>query len=317
MNHAPSKFFGLVGWLLLIAGCGSATPPANSSTAADSGDGSTSVADDPTVPTERQTGPEAQKKGGAWPTPAKGARLLDRRTLKLDFDLNLSKNEQGVGIQSQAWSVTEERTLRIKDVAKGQISGLEVVYGKWEAAPLLDQSFSSVTNGQGYAIQSGSGDITVTRLKGTATPEETAAVTLEYGWVGGPSPLKQALLDTGLVPGSTVDSSPALALALYGTIPGVNSHDSTANLTLKSVDTTGASPALFDVTGAIKIKSKQTVFDVDLTGTVKVDGTTGWPLSIELTGVVRPSGQITHPKKGALTVGGKGKLVLSQTGETS
>jgi len=164
-------------------------------------------------------------------------------------------------------------------------------------------------------VTAGTGEVGVSRLKGTATSEENTAVALEYGWVGGPSPLKRALLQTGLTKGATVESSTALALALYGTIPGVDARESTAKLTLKSIDTSGSTTAVFEVAGSIKIKSKQTLFDVELTGTTTIDGATGWPLSIELTGIVRPSGQITHPKKGPLTVSGKGKLVITQTAE--
>lgn len=307
--------------LLGVLACGGTAPapntpesvPAASETPAAAED--TPAGDSPTPTVE--SAPSSEKATLVLPGPVKGFRLMDHRTLNLEFSLNLQKNGQGVGIDTRSWSLTEERTLRARNVGKAEITELELVYGKWEAAALLDQSFTPPTNGQSYlVVGNGDGGVKITRANGQPpSTEESTAVSDEYGWVGTPSPLRVALAEVGLEAGRKIPSSAAIALALYGTIPGVDPKNSTANLTLHSVEQ-GKNPSVrADVQGSVRIRSHKTVFDVELAGTAQIDTGTGLVRGLDLKGTIVPSGQITHPKKGALDVSGKGKLTLKQTSE--
>jgi hypothetical protein len=247
---------------------------------------------------------------------ASGLQMLDQRSLTLDFDLNLMKKGEGKGVQSGNWSFSEERTLRVKTAKKDTIKELQVVYGKWEAKPLLGLTYEMPTDGKTYLLASDGSNLKITR--GTSdhvTGEEERAVKAEYGWVGDRSPLREALVASKLEPGTNLGKSQALAQAILGAIPGADANQTELTATLEKVEGGAKKKALLKVEATTKIVSAKTTFAIELTGTAAVDVTSGWVVAADLSGTSQATGSVKHPKQGELEVSGKGKVKLTRKGE--
>ncbi len=243
-----------------------------------------------------------------------GLQTLEKRSAALDFDLNLSKKGTGSGIQHGEWSFSEERTLRVKKAKDNTILELEVVYGGWEAKPLLGMTYEVPTDGKTYVLTF-TDKLSIARGSEKVSPAEEKAVVSEYGWVGGPSPLHKALIDGKMVPEMHLTGSPQVSAALLGAIPGVDVARAGIMATFKSVKAQPRQTATLEVAGSFSIKTKKTTFDIELKGPADVDVATGWVQSMELQGTATISGQTDVPKKGAMDVEGKGKVTISRHSE--
>ena len=293
---------------------GAANPPANSGTsgAADSTPTSDAKSSESAAsPTE--TGKSTASSAGAADI-ATGLQTLEKRAASLDFDLNLSKHGQGSGIQHGEWSFSEDRTLRVKKAKDNKILELEVVYGKWEAKPLLGLTYEVPTDGKTYLL-SLTDKLNIVHGSEKASPAEEKAVSSEYGWVGNPSPLHKALIDAKLAPDSHLPTSAPISAALLGAIPGVDVAHAGIMVTIKSVKAQPRQTATLEVAGSFRISSKKTAFDIELKGPAEVDVATGWVQSMDLQGTATISGQTDVPKKGAMDVDGKGKFTISRHSE--
>jgi len=298
-------------------GCGgSAPPPASASTEAPGDSSSTSSASEATDAKSSNKGSlkgASSDDGGAGDLKT-GLQTLERRTASLDFDLNLSKKGAGSGVQHGEWSFAEERTLRVKKAKNNKVLELEVVYGKWEAKPLLGLTYEDPTNDKTYIVAFGD-KLTITHGSDKVTPAEEKAVSTEYGWVGNPSALAKALIDAKFAPETHLSGSPQISAALLGTIPGVDIAHAGIMATIKNVKDKPRKTATLDVAGSFSIKSKKTVFDIELKGPAEVDVATGWVQSMDLQGTATVSGQTEVPKKGTMDVEGKGKFTIGRHSE--
>lgn len=301
--------------VLAGTGCGGSAPPAASPsdtpTAAETGS-SASSADKPSASGSDEAKPDAAS-GGANDV-ATGLQTLEKRSASLDFDLNLSKHGAGSGVQHGVWSFAEERTLRVKKAKNNNILELEVVYGKWEAKPLLGMTYEVPTDGKTYVL-SFADKLSIARGKEKVSSDEEKAVLSEYGWVGNASPLHKALLDGKMVPEMHLTGSPQVSAALLGAIPGVDIAHASIMATFKSVKNQPRQTATLEVSGTFSIKGKKTTFDIELKGPAEVDVGTGWVQSMELQGTANISGQTEVPKKGVMDVEGKGKVTISRHSE--
>jgi hypothetical protein len=243
-----------------------------------------------------------------------GLQTLEKRSAALNFDLNLSKKGTGSGIQHGEWSFSEERTLRVKKAKDNTIQELEVVYGKWEAKPLLGMTYEVPTDGKTYVL-SFMNKLSIARGSEKVSSAEENAVVSEYGWVGGPAPLHKALIDGKMVPDMHLPGSPQVSAALLGAIPGVDVAHASIMAAFKSVKAQPRQTATLEVAGSFSIKTKKTTFDIDLKGPADVDVATGWVQSMELQGTATISGQTEVPKKGTMDVEGKGKVTISRHSE--
>jgi len=298
-----------------LAACGGSSPPAESPSnqaASESGASSSSESSDDGAGGTDSSKPAVESSGGAQITT--GLQTLERRAASLDFDLNLSKKGAGSGVQHGEWSFAEERTLRVKKAKDNKILELEVVYGKWEAKALLGLTYEVPTNDKTYIISFGD-KLNIAHGNEKVSPAEEKAVSSEYGWVGSPSPLAQALADAKLKPETHLSSSPQISAALLGAIPGVDIAHAGVMATIKGVKAGPRKTATLEVAGSFSIKSKKTVFDIELKGPAEVDVATGWVQSMDLQGTANVSGQTEVPKKGTMDVEGKGKVTISRHSE--
>jgi hypothetical protein len=318
----PRLFSSLL--LFAVLGCG-ATKPAETSGTSSSSEGSSTPSkseaspegsDSPTASSE---GAETKKDGasGDKTTIAPGLQLLDHRELSLTFDLTLLKNGDGKGIQSGDWSFSEERTLRVKTAKKDVITELQVVYGKWDAKPLLGRTYEMPTDGKTYLLAKDGSALKIVRGANDHVTggEEQRTIKAEYGWVGEHSPLRQALLDSKLEPGSNLGKSQELAQLILGEIPGADSSQSELSATLDKVEGGSRKKAVLKIAAKAKVVSDKTAFALELNGTATVDVATGWVIGADLGGAAQASGSIKHPKKGELDVNGKGKVKLTRKGD--
>lgn len=301
--------------------CGGTTKPAETSGSA-SEDRPSSDGADPAPAQSKADAEDATPESTNAPVADKttipaGLQLLDRRSLNLDFDLNLLKKGEGKGVQSGSWSFSEERTLRVKTAKKDVITEMQVVYGKWEAKPLLGLTYEMPTDGKTYLLSSDGSNLKIVRGSDTLSGgEERRAVDAEYGWVGARSPLRQALLDSKLEPGAKIGDGQALARLVLGEIPGADSSQSELSASLDKIEGTGArKKALLKVEAKTKITSAKTSFAIALTGTAAVDVATGWVVGADLAGTAQATGSVKHAKQGELEVSGKGKVTLTRKGE--
>ena len=293
----------------LLLGCGGTAAPAASAESPAAKDEASSSA--PASGSEPESAkPEGSGKSSAAEVIA-GVQALEKRSASLDFDLNLSKKGQGSGVQSGQWSFAEERTMRVKKAKDNKILELEVVYGKWEAKPLLGMTYEVPTDGKTYLV-SFVDNLSIMRGSEKAGPAEEKAVSSEYGWVGNASALRKAMLDAKLTPETQIAMSPLVNAALLGAIPGVDVAHAGIMASIKSVKSQGRKVATLDVAGSFSIKSKKTTFDIELRGPAEVDVPTGWVQSMELKGTVTVTGQTEVGKKGTMDVEGKGKFTLSR-----
>jgi len=298
-----------------FVGCGGSANPAASpgggSTNDTSGSSGTDTPDKASAVSD-DAKPAAAK--GSAADIAVGLQTLEKRSASLEFDLNLSKNGAGSGVQHGQWSFSEERTLRVKKAKNGIIQELEVVYGKWEAKPLLGMTYEVPTDGKTYLVAFVD-KLSIMRGTEKASSAEEKAVTTEYGWVGNASSLRQAMLDTKMAPDIHLTASPQISAALLGAIPGVDIAHAGIVASVKSVKSQPRQTATLEVAGSFSIKSKKTTFDIELKGPADVDVATGWVQSMDLQGTANITGQTDVPKKGAMDVEGKGKVSISRHSE--
>ncbi|MGE5788757.1 MAG: hypothetical protein ACM3ZE_29470, partial [Myxococcales bacterium] len=261
--------------LCMAAACGGASKPAEtggaeSNQAESSAAAADSEAAETEAPAEKDDG--ASAKHDDKTTIPSGLQLLDRRSLSLEFDLNLVKKGEGKGVQSGTWSFSEERTLRVKTAKKDVINELQVVYGKWEAKPLLGLTYEVPTDGKTYLRTSDSSGLKIMRGSDFVNSgEEQRAVKSEYGWVGSRSPLRQALLDAKLEAGASLGSGQELAQQILGEIPGADPSQNELSAVLEKVEGSSRKKATIKVEAKTKITSKKTSFAIELNGTASID----------------------------------------------
>lgn len=298
--------------LLLLAGCGAASQPADTTAAADPSDAPAETPDS-AEPTGAEQGPAAGKAPAAEvPSvdPSVGARALESRKIEMQFDLTLFKGEAAAGMQSGNWSVYEERTQEVKSAAGRAIDELLVIYGRREAKPLLGVEEKSVTAGKSFVI---SPDGAVTSGAGKkVSAEQKAAVLAEYGWVGEPSPLAELL--RGMKQGASVEADADARRMLVGVLPGLNHDQTEVTLTLQKIESGKRASATLDVALKAEIAAADMKFTLELGGPAVVDVATGWVMSLELGGKVKANGTVKH-KKGRLDARGKGSAEIRRSAE--
>jgi hypothetical protein len=323
IRPTPSTLFSLL--LSAAVGCGGATKPAETSQTGSSSEGSSSPSkseassegSDSPSSIASSDGVEAKKPApsGDKTTIAPGLQLLDHRELSLSYNLNLG---DGKGVDLGDWSFAEDRTLRVKTSKKDVITELQVVYGKWEAKPLLGRTYEMPTDGKTYLLSKDNSSLKIVRgaNEQVTDGDEQRSVKVEYGWVGEHSPLRQALLDSKLEPGSSLGKSQELAQLILGEIPGADSSQSHLSATLDKVEGGSRKKALLKIEAKAKVVSNKAAFALELNGTATVDVATGWVIGADLGGTVQASGSIKHPKKKAdLEISGQGKVKLTRKGE--
>jgi hypothetical protein len=326
MNIRPMPSALLTLLLLAALGCGGAGKPAETggsgSSDSDSSSSDKSSSGDSDGESADSEGGDAKagadSSGGERVKIPSGLQMLDRRSLSLDFALNLLKNGEGKGVQSGSWSFSEERTMRVKSAKKDVIKELQVVYGKWEAKPLLGLTYEMPMDGKTYMLQNDGSGLKITRGSSDHVEggDEQRAIKAEYGWVGERSPLRQALADSKLEAGANLGKSEELAQLILGAIPGADSTDSELSATIDKVEGSGArKKAILKIEVKATIKSNKTSFALELNGTAAVDVATGWVVAADLSGTTSSSGSITVKKQGELEVSGKGKVTLTRKGE--
>ena len=229
----------------------------------------------------------------------------------MDFAMTLMRGEAAAGVQTGTWSFAEERTHLVVDVSTTAVTKLKVVYGKWEAKPLLGLTYEVPTDGNTYTVtESG-----VERSGGTAlTPEERNAVFSEYGWVGGPHPVLAAIDGAAGGSGSELSVDSAFIHALVGAIPGVDHAQSNMQARFEGFEEAGRKIAQLHVSLAAQLHTGDTTFTLELQGPASVDMTTGWTQSLELSGKLRPGGQVKAKGK-LLNVRGKGNARLTRAAD--
>jgi hypothetical protein len=295
--------------------CGS--PP--SAQSPDQAGSTESAADDsaaregaPSGEAEPQAEPQAATAKHAAQAPKPGTQALDRRGLEFQFALTLMRGEAAAGVQTGNWSFTEERTHRVIASSDSAITKLQVVYGKWEAKPLLGLQYEVPTDGNSYTVASSGGSATVERAEGKAmSDDEKTAVMNEYGWVGGVHPVLAAIERAGAKPGSQLEVDTAFINALVGAIPGVDHAKSQLEAELKGLETSGRKTAKLAVVLKSDLYSGPTVFSLDLKGPATVDMLTGWTSSLALDGTLKPGGQVKVKGK-MLNVQGRGTAKLTR-----
>ncbi len=300
--------------VLAASACGGSANPAASAASAPAADTPSSPQSESAPPAAGGDEAKPATASGGAADVATGLRTLETRSASLEFDLNLSKNGAGAGVQHGSWSFSEERTLRVKKAKNNTILELEVVYGKWEARPLLGLTYEVPTDGKTYQV-SFADKLNIARGSEKVSPAEDKAVSSEYGWVGGPSPLRKALLDGKMVPEMHLTGSPQVSAALLGAIPGVNIAHASIMATFKSVKAQPRQTATLEVAGTFSIKSKKATFEIEIKGPAEVNVATGWVQSMDLPGTANITGQTDVPKKGAMDVEGKGKVTISRHSE--
>lgn len=232
----------------------------------------------------------------------------------MEFALTLMRGDAAAGVQTGNWSFDEERTHRVIESSDTAITKLQVVYGKWEAKPLLGLTYEVPTDGNSYTVTA-DGGVSVERSEGEALkPDEKAAVLAEYGWLAGPHPVVAAIERAGGQPDSELDAGSEFIYALVGAIPGVDHSKSTMNATFSGFADGPRKEAQLKVSLKSELHSGPTVFAIDLEGPARVDMTTGWTTSLDLKGAIGPGGQVKVKGK-MLDVHGKGSATLKRVAQ--
>jgi hypothetical protein len=321
--------------LLVAIGCGGPAKPAESSASPTESGGSNAPENGTSgAPNEKGSTPAKSEEGapassagektGAGEsaeaadkaTITDGLQLLDRRSLSLDFALNLSKNGAGKGVNSGTWSFAEERSMRVKSAAKDVINEMQVVYGKWDAKPLLGLTYETPTNGKSYLLSHKDGNLTIVKGAGEKpSADEQRVVKLEYGYVGARSPLRQALVEANFQSGAELPKNDTIAQLIIGELPGSDPSKTEVTAVIDKVEGGARKKAILKVTAKTRIVSNKTFFDLEITGTTTVDVTTGWVLAGDLAGTAKAAGTLKHPKQGEMEVSGKSKITLTRSSE--
>ena len=165
---AFSRYCALVAASLLgnALGCGSApaakSPSSGSEQEEREASGGAEAADEGVEGADDSAEAPVQSK-----PPKPGTQALDQRGLKMEFALTLMRGDAAAGVQTGNWSFDEERTHRVIESSDTAITKLQVVYGKWEAKPLLGLTYEVPTDGNSYMVTA-DGGITLT----TPVPRE-------------------------------------------------------------------------------------------------------------------------------------------------
>ncbi len=246
------------------------------------------------------------------PQPKVGARALEKRAVKMKFDLTLSKKGASAGIQSGSWSIDEQRTEEAQAVKGDAITKLQLMFGRREAKPLLGLEQPSVTENKTYEIAGQGGTPTVTRSDKPAPDNERDAVLAEYGYVGSPGPLVKLL--TGQKPGATLQPDAPARRVLIGVLPGIDENNMTATAVFKGTHGDARKLADLDVTLKGDLHTGDMTFTLDLKGPAVVDMATGWVTGLSLAGKVKAKGQVKN-KKQKLDASGGGKMTVTRSAQ--
>lgn len=291
---------------LSAIGCGSKKAqgpgPESPANATSSGDDST------TVTTTHDAAPGGGSAPAAgMPGPAVGARALEKRAVKMNFDLTLTHKGASAGIQSGSWSISEERTEEAQAVKGNAITKLQLMFGRRDAKPLLGLEEPSVTENKTYEIE-GPGP-SVTRNGKPAPAKERDAVLAEYGYVGSPGPLAKLL--QGTKPGAKLEPDAEARRVLIGVLPGIDENETSVTAVFKGTHGDARELADLDVTLQGNLDSGDMTFKLDLAGPAVVDMATGWVTQLSLSGKVKAKGHVKH-KKMKLEASGSGKMTITR-----
>jgi hypothetical protein len=311
-----ARHFTLLGGTAIAASLAWGSPAAQ---LLDAGKSSQSAVDDGVTRTsarssegEPEAGPLAQPASHAARAPKPGTQALDRRGLEFQFALTLMRGEAAAGVQTGNWSFAEERTERVIASNGPFTTKLQIVYGRWEAKPLLGLKYEVPTDGNSYMVTSPGGHTTVERVGGKAmSDDEKVAVMNEYGWVGAAHPVLAAIQSAGAKPGSSLEVDTAFINALVGAIPGVDHAKSRLDARFQGFERGGRRTAKLALGLKSDLHTGPTMFHLELTGPASVDMLTGWTKSLALEGTLRPGGQVKVKGK-MLDVQGKGTAKLTR-----
>jgi hypothetical protein len=254
----------------------------------------------PTSATKKSGGPEA------------GLRTLDRRSVSMEFALTLIRNGSAAGVQSGNWSFEEERSHRIDTVDGGHMTGLQVVYGKWDAKPLLGLRYEVPTDGKTYDLRASGGAVAATRGAGEAlSADEKSAVLAEYGYLGAPHPILAALQSTDWKVGAPLQVTPAIVYSLLGAIPGVDHRKTQLTAVYQGSQADAREQVKLELQVKAELASGETIFGIELRGPATVDRATGFVTSVQLEGALTPGGKMKVSGK-MLEVRGKGSVKLER-----
>lgn len=289
---------------LYLAGCsGRSTGPGADAPSHDAEDANS------TAETAQAGSGDSDGEASGRALPPVGTQNLDIRAFSMEFGLTLLKDDNvAAGVQTGNWSFEEERTHRVKALGKRGIQELEVVYGKWEAKPLLGLQYEVPTDGKTYAVQATEDEPSVKRSgQEPMTSEELEAVIAEYGYVGDLPPTLQALEATGHEQGAELPADVALTDALLGAIPGVTHRNTKMTARFVGFDESGRKTAKLTLSLTTTLQSGETAFEMTLKGPASVDYLTGWVSGLDLEGEITPSGKVKAAGK-MLNVRGKGTV---------
>jgi hypothetical protein len=295
-------------WIATSFGCGSATPPAAAPSEPAPASGATSAG---ASSGGNSSAPAAPTPGSAsLPAPVKMTRAIETRFIGMSFDLQLTDKGASAGVQSGSWSIKEERTMIALGVQADSIAKLEVTYGRREAKPLLGIEERSVTQGKSYILMPGDASPDIKTAQGASVSDaEQNALDFEYGYVGGPSPLR--LLVASGKPRSTLQPGVAARRALIGDAPGIDESQAQVTATFKGIATTARKVAQLDCTVKAELTSGDMTFDLDLKGPAEIDLATGWVASLDLEGTVHAHGK-EKIKKQMLDAAGHGTAKITR-----
>ncbi len=259
-------------------------------------------------------GSDSTNRTGKPQPPPVGTQNLDRRQLSMEFGLTLLRDDDvAAGVQTGTWSFEEERTHRVKAVGGNAVAELEVVYGKWEAKPLLGLVYEVPTDGKTYVVKAGDGDPSVTRAKQEPmTSAELEAVMGEYGYVGGTPVTLKALGAVGEQPAKDLEVDSSFIRAIMGAIPGVNLDESEMTAKFVGIDDGSRKTAKLELTLTATLRSGETEFKFDLKGPAAIDMMTGWVNSVTLEGPLHPGGKVKVGKK-VLNARGNGSVKFTRS----
>ena len=296
----------LLGGALLMAGCGGAAAQgAGSESGSDQGseEGSgAGLGDD--------EGGDSGEESSSIPAPPEGARGEETRTMSMDVTLRLTKERRDAGMSAKNWSFEEGRGVVIEATKGSSVTQLAVIYGHREGKGM--EGWTPLpTEGKGYTLKAKGGEVVVLDADdSSAIDAEREVAATEYSYLGRPHPLLAQVLGKSPVDGDKIKLDSEGALALIGYMPEMKLGEVSV-VYRGSEEYQGRQAASLDVKFEAKLTEKETVYGLDLGGSAFVDAKTGWVLSLDLSGKVKPSGEMTIKGK-TLKVGGKGKFTLTR-----
>ncbi len=296
----------LLGSALLMAGCGGAAAQgagseSGSGESGDEGSGETGGDDE---------GEAGGGESSSIPAPPEGARGEETRTMGMDVTLRLTKDGRDAGMSAKNWSFEEGRGVVIEATKGSSVTQLAVIYGHREGKGM--EGWTPLpTEGKGYTLKAKGGEIVVLDADDSAAIDaEREVAAAEYSYVGRAHPLLAQIIGKNPVDGDKLKLDSEGAVALIGYTPEMKLGEVSA-VYRGSEEYQGRQVASLDVKFEAKLTEKDTVYALDLGGSAFVDAKTGWVLSLDLSGKVKPSGEMTVRGK-TLKVGGKGKFTLTR-----